>query len=155
MIYDSQDQVLKGITVSLFLSRDTHSGESQLFCCEVTCSSQWRGPHAEASNRQPWALPALAEQLDADSPRGPMRPRTRIQLCMLACEVASVVSNSVRPHGQQPTRLLCPQDSPGKSAGGGCHFPLSHSQFSTHKNRETVNVCCFTLLFQTTLLFIQ
>ena len=39
-------------------------------------------------------------------------------------EVASVVSNSVRPHRQQPTRLLCPWDSPGKSTGVGCHFLL-------------------------------
>ena len=34
------------------------------------------------------------------------------------------MSDSVRPHGQQPTRLLCPQNSPGKSAGAGCHFLL-------------------------------
>ena len=36
----------------------------------------------------------------------------------------SVVSNSVRPHGLQPTRLLCPWDSPGKSTGVGCHCLL-------------------------------
>ena len=40
-----------------------------------------------------------------------------------AC-VASVVSNSVRPHRQQPTRLPRPWDSPGKNTGVGCHFPL-------------------------------
>ena len=34
----------------------------------------------------------------------------------------SVVSNSWRPHGLQPTRLLCPWDFPGKDAGVGCHF---------------------------------
>ena len=33
----------------------------------------------------------------------------------------SVVSDSSRPHGLQPTRLLCPWDFPGKSAGVGCH----------------------------------
>ena len=33
----------------------------------------------------------------------------------------SVVSNSQRPHGLQPTRLLRPWDSPGKSTGAGCH----------------------------------
>ena len=33
-------------------------------------------------------------------------------------------SNSVRPHRQQPTRLLCPWDSPGKNTGVGCHFLL-------------------------------
>ena len=36
----------------------------------------------------------------------------------------SVVSNSVRPHRWQPTRLLCPQDSLGKKTGVGCHFLL-------------------------------
>jgi len=36
----------------------------------------------------------------------------------------SVMSNSSRPHGLQPTRLLCPWDSPGKSTGVGCHCLL-------------------------------
>ena len=36
----------------------------------------------------------------------------------------SVVSNSSRPHGLQPTRLLCPWDFPGKSTGVGCHCLL-------------------------------
>ena len=34
------------------------------------------------------------------------------------------MSNSVRPHRRQPTRLLCPWDSPGKNTGVGCHFRL-------------------------------
>ena len=34
----------------------------------------------------------------------------------------SVVSDSLQPHGLQPTRLLCPWDSPGKNTGVGCHF---------------------------------
>ena len=41
-----------------------------------------------------------------------------------AYQAASVVSDSVRPYGQQPTRLLCPQDSLGKNTGVGCHFLL-------------------------------
>ena len=36
----------------------------------------------------------------------------------------SVVSNSQRPHGLQPTRLLRPWDLPGKSTGVGCHCLL-------------------------------
>ena len=40
------------------------------------------------------------------------------------CQVASVVSNSVRPHRWQPTRLPCPWDSPGKNTGVGCRFLL-------------------------------
>ena len=42
--------------------------------------------------------------------------------CFCCCLVASVVSDSVRPHRQQPTRLPHPWDSPGKDAGVGCHF---------------------------------
>ena len=37
---------------------------------------------------------------------------------------AEAVSNSVWPHRQQPTRLLCPWDPPGKKTGVGCHFLL-------------------------------
>ena len=36
----------------------------------------------------------------------------------------SVVSDSYRPHGLQPTRLLRPWDFPGKSTGVGCHCLL-------------------------------
>ena len=36
----------------------------------------------------------------------------------------SVVSNSLRPHGLQPTWLPHPWDSPGKNTGVGCHFLL-------------------------------
>ena len=37
------------------------------------------------------------------------------------CQVASVVSDSVRLHRRQPTKLLRPWDFPGKSTGVGCH----------------------------------
>ena len=40
------------------------------------------------------------------------------------CWVTSVVSDSVRPHRRQPTRLPRPWDSPGKNTGVGCHFLL-------------------------------
>ena len=36
----------------------------------------------------------------------------------------SVASDSVRPHGLWPPRLLCPLDSPGKNTGVGHHFLL-------------------------------
>ena len=45
-------------------------------------------------------------------------------LIISCCCIASVVSDSVRPHGLQPTRLLRPWDSPGKNTGGGCYFLL-------------------------------
>ena len=34
------------------------------------------------------------------------------------------MSDSVRPHRWQPTRLPHPRDSPGKNTGVGCHFLL-------------------------------
>ena len=39
-------------------------------------------------------------------------------------KVALVVSDSVWPHGLQPTRLLRPRDSTGKNTGVGCRFLL-------------------------------
>ena len=48
----------------------------------------------------------------------------------------SVVSDSSRPHGLQPTRLLCPWDFPGKSTGVGCHCLLRISK----KNQKRVSV---------------
>ena len=36
----------------------------------------------------------------------------------------SVVSNSLRLYGLQPTRLLCPWNFLGKNSGSGCHFVL-------------------------------
>ena len=43
-------------------------------------------------------------------------------LLQCCCQVTSVVSDSVRPHRPQPTRLPRPWDSPGKNTGVGCHF---------------------------------
>ena len=62
--------------------------------------------------------------------------------CCCGCQVASVVSNSVRPHGLQPTRLLCPWDSPGKNTGMGCHFLL---QCMKMKSESEVTQLCLTL----------
>ena len=54
----------------------------------------------------------------------------------------SVVSNSVRPHRQQPTRLHRPWDSPGKNTGMGCHFLL---QCMKVKSEREVAQSCPTL----------
>ena len=40
------------------------------------------------------------------------------------CLVTSVMSNSVRPYGLQPARVLCPWASLGKNTGVGCHALL-------------------------------
>ena len=52
------------------------------------------------------------------------------------CWVTSVVSNSVRPHRRQPTRLPHPWDSPGKNTGVGCHFLLQSLGL------VDINCCC-------------
>ena len=52
------------------------------------------------------------------------------------------MSDSVRPHGLQPTRLLCPWDSPGKNNGVGCHFLL---QCMKVKSQSEVTQSCPTL----------
>ena len=62
--------------------------------------------------------------------------------CCYCCQVASVMSDSVRPHRRQPTRLLCPWDSPGKNTGVGCHFLL---QCMKMKSESEVAQSCLTL----------
>ena len=58
------------------------------------------------------------------------------------CSVASVMSNSVRPHRRQPTRLPSPWDSPGKNTGVGCHFLLQSMKV---KSESEVAQPCPTL----------
>ena len=48
----------------------------------------------------------------------------RTKWCLRVCQVTSVMSSSLRPYGQSPTRLFCPWDSPGKNTGVGCHALL-------------------------------
>ena len=52
------------------------------------------------------------------------------------------MSNSVRPHRRQPTRLRRPWDSPGKNTGVGCHFLL---QCMKVKSESEVAQSCLTL----------
>jgi len=52
------------------------------------------------------------------------------------------VSDSVRPHRRQPTRLPCPWDSLGKNTGVGCHFLL---QYMKVKSDSEVSQSCPTL----------
>ena len=54
------------------------------------------------------------------------------------------MSDCVRPHRQQATRLLCPWDSPGKNTGVGCHFLL---QCTKVKSESEVAQSCPTLSY--------
>ena len=52
------------------------------------------------------------------------------------------MTDSVRPHRRQPTRLPRPWDSPGKNTGVGCHFLL---QCMKVKSESEVARSCPTL----------
>ena len=52
----------------------------------------------------------------------------------------SVVSDSQRPHGLQPTRLLHPWDFPAKSTGVGCHC-LLHCQMRSDTQLSLGYIC--------------
>ena len=52
------------------------------------------------------------------------------------------MSDSVRSHRRQPTRLPRPWDSPGKNTGVGCHFV---SQRMKVKSESEVAQSCLTL----------
>ena len=52
------------------------------------------------------------------------------------------MSDSVRPHRRQPTRLPHPWDSPGKNTGVDCHFLL---QCMKVKSESEVAQSCLTL----------
>ena len=57
----------------------------------------------------------------------------------LLLQVTSVVSDSVRPHRRQPTRLPRPWDSLGKNTGVGCHFLLQCMKVKSES--EVAQVC--------------
>ena len=59
--------------------------------------------------------------------------------CCCCCWVASVVSDSVRPHRRQPTRLPRPCDSPGKNTGVGSHFLLQRMKVKIES--EVAQLC--------------
>ena len=52
------------------------------------------------------------------------------------------MSDSVRPHRRQPTRLPRPWDSPGKNTGVGCQFLLQRMKV---KSESEVAQSCLTL----------
>ena len=57
------------------------------------------------------------------------------------CQVTSVVSDSVRPHRRQPTRLPHSWDSPGKNTGVTCHFLLQCMEVKSENEREVAQSC--------------
>ena len=63
---------------------------------------------------------------------------------MFACMISrSVMSSSLRPHGLQPARFLCPWNSPGKNTGVGCHFLLQGIFLTQGLNPCLLHLCVF------------
>ena len=58
------------------------------------------------------------------------------------------MSDSVRPHRRQPTRLTCPWDSPGKNTGVGCHFLLHRMKVKSESEvaQKVKSLSCIRLL---------
>ena len=90
--------------------------------------------------------------------RGTSRPRNRTRVSCITrgfftswanrkaqrfcvCWVASIVSDSVRPHGLHPARLLCPWDSPGRNIGMGYHFLLQRNFPTQGFNLGLISTC--------------
>ena len=100
-------------------------------------------------NCSPWNSPGKNTGVVAiPFSRASSRPRDQTWVSCIAgrfftaCEVASVMSDSGRPHRRQPTRLPRPWDSPGKNTGVGCHFLL---QCMKVKSESEVAQSCPTL----------
>ena len=88
---------------------------------------------APAAAKSFQSCPTLCDPIDGSPPGSPVpgifqaRTLERVAISFFNAGSekwkwsSSVVSDSVRPHGLQPTRLLHPWDFPGKSTGVGCH----------------------------------
>ena len=64
------------------------------------------------------------------------------------------MSDPMRPHRQQRTRLPCPQDSLGENTGVGCHF-LLHKHFILTLNPKVSFTTSLTHKYQVNLYKIQ
>ena len=87
-----------------------------------------------------WSLEKLRNFL----PKVYRKCQEHVCFCCCSCCVDSVVSDSVRPHRRQPTRLPRPWGFPGKNTGVGCHFLL---QCMKVKSESEVTQSCPTLCY--------
>ena len=69
-------------------------------------------------------------------------------VCVCVCVSYSVVSDSLPPHGLQPTWLLCPWGSSGKNTGVGCHIQI-YILYLTHlPNSHASSISCLLNLLE-------
>ena len=68
----------------------------------------------------------------------------------------SVVSDSLQPHGLQPTRLLRQWDFPGKSTGVRCQCTFYKSLANFKENQESeIGLDCLRILQSRTFVFLE
>ena len=120
---------------------------------------------AAAAAKSLQSCPTLCDPIDGSPPDSPvpgiLQART-LEWVAISSPVhesekwkgsRSVVSDSSRPHGLQPTGLLCAWDFPGKSAGVGCHCFLQADYCVVSNNTQNffpspllLSVCLFLSL---------
>ena len=89
-------------------------------CQHWNYSEAWDGWAPGVSIRSSFPVDQQSEMKIVEARGEPCPDKT----CCCCYNIASVVSNSVRPHRWPPTRLPRPWVSPGKNTGVGCHFLL-------------------------------
>ena len=110
--------------------------------CSTLCNP-WTVAHQAPlsmgfARQEHWS--GLPHPPQGDLPDPGIKPTSLLLLLLLSR--FSRVQLCVRPHRQQPTRLPCPWDSPGKNTGVGCHFLL---QCMKVKSESEVVQSCLTL----------
>ena len=113
---------------------DTCACMAESLCCPPEMAASLLICYAAAKSLQ--SCPTLCDPIDSSLPGSPipgiLQARTLEWVAISfsnACMHAKSLQScpTLRPHGQQPTRLLCPQDSLGKNTGVGCHFLLPNT----------------------------
>ena len=97
-----------------------------VFCEYLDDSQSWRSaPATKLSDNPRWkpnhyseiVISGFMSQIERQ-----IKPVGTVWIHIISSVSRSVVSDSLRPHGLQPARLLCPWNSPGKNTGVGCLF---------------------------------
>ena len=98
---------------------------------------------AAAAAKSLQSCPTLCDPIDGSPPGFPipgiLQARSRLPFPSPMHESEkwkgsrSVMSDSSQPHGLQPTTLLRPWDSPGKSTGVGCHRLLCTTKLQSSR----------------------
>ena len=85
--------------------------------------------------------------LEMDSGPEAGRERCKTEFCLMESESVScsVISDSLKPHGLKPTRLLCPWNFPGKNTAVGSHSLLQGIFLTQESNPDLLH--CRLILY--------